>query len=75
MYSNNRVPWDIGPRKELVEAVKSDRIRPCRAIDLGCGTASNAIFLAQHRFDVTGTATHLQLSPSAVNEERQHTST
>ncbi len=55
MYSNNRVPWDIGPRKELVEAVKSDRIRPCRAIDLGCGTASNAIFLAQHRFDVTGT--------------------
>jgi SAM-dependent methyltransferase len=55
MYSNNRVPWDLGPRKELVAAVESGRIQPCKAIDLGCGTANNAIFLAQHRFDVTGT--------------------
>jgi len=35
--------------------VESGRIQPCKAIDLGCGTASNAIFLAQHGFDVTGT--------------------
>ncbi len=55
MYRNNRVPWDLGPRKELVEAVESGLLQPCRAIDLGCGTASNAIFLAQHGFDVTGT--------------------
>jgi cyclopropane fatty-acyl-phospholipid synthase-like methyltransferase len=34
--------------------VESGRIAPCRAIDLGCGTGSNAIFLAQHGFDVTG---------------------
>ena len=54
-YRNHRVPWDIGPRKELVEAVENGRLRPCRAIDLGCGTASSAIFLAQHGFDVTGT--------------------
>jgi SAM-dependent methyltransferase len=54
LYSRFRAPWDIGPRTELVEMVKSGRIQPCRAIDLGSGTASNAIFLAQHRFDVTG---------------------
>lgn len=62
MYRNNRVPWDIGPRKELVEAVESGRIQPCRAIDLGCGTASNAIFLAQHGFEVTG----MDYSPAAI---------
>ncbi|MBI5293549.1 MAG: class I SAM-dependent methyltransferase [Chloroflexi bacterium] len=57
-----RAPWDLGPRKELVEVVESGRIQPCRAIDLGCGTASNAIFLAQHGFDVTGT----DYSPAAI---------
>jgi len=62
MYRNHRVPWDIGPRKELVEAVESGRLQPCRAIDLGCGTASNAIFLAQHGFDVTGA----DYSPAAI---------
>jgi SAM-dependent methyltransferase len=54
LYGRFRAPWDIGPRKELVEAVTSQRVRPCRAIDLGSGTASNAVFLAQQRFDVTG---------------------
>ncbi len=54
LYRRFRAPWDIGPRKELVELVKSGRITPCRAIDLGSGTASNCIFLAQHGFDVTG---------------------
>ena len=62
MYRNNRVPWDLGARKELVAAVESGRLQPCRAIDLGCGTASNAIFLAQHGFEVTGT----DYSPAAI---------
>jgi SAM-dependent methyltransferase len=62
MYRHKRVPWDLGPRKELVEAVESGRLQPCRAIDLGCGTASNAIFLAQHGFDVTG----VDYSPAAI---------
>src|SRR3972149_5594437 len=62
VYSRFRVPWDLGPRKELVEVVESGRIKPCKAIDLGCGTASNAIFLAQHGFDVTGT----DYSPASI---------
>lgn len=53
LYRTGRAPWDLGPRQELVEAVESRRIRPCRAIDLGCGTASSAIFLARHDHDVT----------------------
>lgn len=62
LYSRLRAPWDLGPRRELVEVVESGRIQPCKAIDLGCGTASNAIFLAQHGFDVTGT----DYSPAAI---------
>ena len=54
VYSRFRAPWDIGPRRELVELVESGRIKPCKAIDLGSGTASNCIFLAQHGFQVTG---------------------
>lgn len=54
LYGRFRAPWDIGPRKELVELVESGRLTPCTAIDLGSGTASNCIFLAQHGFDVTG---------------------
>ncbi|MFW9964849.1 MAG: class I SAM-dependent methyltransferase [Candidatus Sifarchaeia archaeon] len=53
-YRHGLVPWDIGPRSELVELVESGRVRPGKAIDLGSGTASNCIFLAQHGFDVTG---------------------
>ncbi|MHA2153550.1 MAG: SAM-dependent methyltransferase [Candidatus Thorarchaeota archaeon] len=53
-YRYKLVPWDVGPRSELVELVERGRIKPGRAIDLGSGTASNCIFLAQHRFDVTG---------------------
>ena len=53
-YRFFRMPWEMGPREELVDLVESGRIAPCRAIDLGCGTGSNAIFLAQHGFDVTG---------------------
>jgi SAM-dependent methyltransferase len=50
-------PWEGGPRSELVELVESGRIaatRLPRAVDLGCGSGANAIFLARHGFEVTG---------------------
>jgi SAM-dependent methyltransferase len=34
--------------------VESGRVKPGRAIDLGCGTARNVVYLAQQGFDVTG---------------------
>ncbi len=54
IYRYFRAPWDIGAREELVSLVESGRVKPCRAIDLGCGTGANAVYLAQHGFDVTG---------------------
>jgi len=50
-YRFFRMPWEIGPRAELVELVDAGRLRPGRAIDLGCGTGANAVFLAQRGFE------------------------
>lgn len=62
MYRRGWVPWDTGPREALVTLVENGRIPPGRAIDLGSGTASNCIFLAQHGFAVTG----VDFSPAAI---------
>src|SRR5207247_9380135 len=50
--------WDKGVGPELRALVQS-RLTPSnlggnRAIDLGCGTGANSIFLAEHGFTVTG---------------------
>jgi SAM-dependent methyltransferase len=55
-YRGTRVPgWDTGRvATELKNAVEDGTIRPGRALVLGCGTGTNAIFLAEKGFDVTG---------------------
>jgi len=53
-YRFFRMPWEIGPRAELRDMVQTGRLRPGRAIDLGCGTGANAIYLAEQGFTVTG---------------------
>jgi SAM-dependent methyltransferase len=65
-YSFVPIPYDTGPREALVSLVESGRIQPGRAIDLGSGTASNVIYLAQHGFDVTG----VDFSPAAIEMGR-----
>jgi cyclopropane fatty-acyl-phospholipid synthase-like methyltransferase len=48
------MPWEGGSRSELVELVRTGRLEPCRALDLGCGSGANAVFLAEHGFEATG---------------------
>ncbi|MDX8029661.1 methyltransferase domain-containing protein [Lentzea sp. BCCO 10_0856] len=62
-------PWEGGPRDELVGLVTSGRIAPGRAIDLGCGSGANSIFLAEHGFDVTG----VDYSPVGLEKARRAT--
>lgn len=62
-YQTSDTPWDSGrPSAELRKLLEEMNIRPCRALELGCGTGTNALFLAQQGFDVTG----VDLSPTAI---------
>ena len=71
LYRYFHVPWDIGPREELVDLIESGQIPPGRAIDLGCGAGANAIFLAQHGFEVTG----VDFAEAAIEKARQRAAT
>lgn len=66
-YRYFRMPWEVGPRQEVVGLVENGRIAPCRAIDLGCGTGANAVFLAQQGFEVTG----VDCAASAIENARR----
>jgi SAM-dependent methyltransferase len=57
-YESGDTPWDIGrPDFNLVEVVTQRPVPSCRALEIGCGTGDNSVWLAQNRFDVTGTDT------------------
>jgi SAM-dependent methyltransferase len=61
------LPWDTGtPDPLLVEAVESRAVVPGRTLEIGCGTGTNAMFLAQHGFDVLG----IDISEVAVEKAR-----
>jgi len=55
-YLTRRTPWDSGVTPpELVEVVEGpDALEPGRALDLGCGTGTNTIYLAQHGWQAVG---------------------
>jgi len=61
--------WDTGiPTPELVDVVDGPMRRPPgRAVDLGCGTGTNAVYLAQHGWEVTG----IDLVPRALAAARR----
>lgn len=52
-YQGNFLPWDSGvPESHLVEAVEQGLIPRGRALEVGCGTGTNAVWLAAQGFDV-----------------------
>jgi SAM-dependent methyltransferase len=55
-YKTGNIPWDIGkPDFNLIETVTKIPIESCKALDIGCGTGDNSIWLAQKQFQITGT--------------------
>ncbi|MGB7094490.1 MAG: class I SAM-dependent methyltransferase [Anaerolineales bacterium] len=59
------ISWIFGSpheRKEYVQLVENGSLTVGTAIDLGCGEGSNAIYLSQKGFDVTG----VDYSPTAI---------
>lgn len=57
-------PWDSGvPPPELRELVEGPAaLQPGRALDLGCGTGTNCIYMAQHGWEATG----IDYTPRAI---------
>jgi SAM-dependent methyltransferase len=53
-YRSGRPPWDTGVSPpELVALVEGEgALRRGRALELGCGTGTNAVYLAQRGWDV-----------------------
>ena len=65
--SGEPLPWDTGsPDPMLVEMIESRAIPPGRTLEVGCGTGTNAIYLADHGFEVMG----VDLSPVAIEQAR-----
>ena len=62
-YASGQLPWDTGqPEPLLVEFVASSGVKPCPALEIGAGTGTNAIWMAERGFDVLG----VDVSPLAV---------
>ncbi len=63
------IPWNIeSPPDVLVELVESGKVKPCKTIDLGCGTGNHATYLATLGFDVTG----VDISPTAIEIAKEY---
>ncbi len=67
-YRDGILPWDTGrPSSELQGVLSRNTIQPCRVLDIGCGTGTNSVWLAQQGFEVTG----IDLAPLAVERAQQ----
>jgi cyclopropane fatty-acyl-phospholipid synthase-like methyltransferase len=54
-YLLGQKPWDTGVTPpEVREMIESAALKPGRALDLGCGTGTNCIYLARHGWEVVG---------------------
>src|SRR6266851_4532331 len=69
-YASGQVPWDTGqPEPLLVEFVTSDAVTPGSALEIGAGTGTNSIWMAERSFDVLG----VDVAPLAVERAQAKT--
>jgi SAM-dependent methyltransferase len=67
LYREGTPPWESGvPSAELVRTIEADLIPRGTALELGCGTGADAVYLATQGFDVTA----VENSPTALERAR-----
>jgi SAM-dependent methyltransferase len=60
---DGRPAWDTGrPSSNLKRVLEQKNLQPCRALELGCGTGVNAVYLAKQGFEVTA----IDIAPTAL---------
>lgn len=71
-YLKNDTPWETGqPSSQLRKILEEIALAPCRAVELGCGTGANAVWLAGQGFDVTA----VDISALALERARNRAET
>jgi len=66
-YASGFMPWDSDePDPALVATVEGGTISAGRTLEVGCGTGTNALWLAARGFDVLG----VDVSPLAIDRAR-----
>ena len=64
-----KIPWNIEtPPDALVELVDGGEVKPCKAIDLGCGAGNYAIYLAGRGFDIAA----IDISQAAIEIAKEN---
>jgi SAM-dependent methyltransferase len=62
-YVDDELPWDNGaPDVHLGRVIAAHQIAPGKALEVGCGTGTNSVWLAEQGFEITG----MDISKTAI---------
>ena len=60
-------PWDTGqPPNELTGLIEQGKLKPCRVLDIGCGSGATVVYLASIGFESSG----LDISKVAIRKAK-----